>query len=135
MIISEDLEPPFATIEYSGRDRRRIERLFKACTIRSAVGAGASMVTWWTVGDEGALLSTKAYASEMTCMARSLDQPDGGGNSTICCSVAVPPGIDLTHSGCAVDAIVAEADGYVANRTGGKPPSRSYAGFCHYEYL
>ena len=33
-----------------------------------------------------------------------------------------------------VDAIVAEADSYAANRTG-KPASRNYAGFCHYEYL
>jgi hypothetical protein len=34
-----------------------------------------------------------------------------------------------------VDAIVAEADGYAANRSASKPTSRSYAGFCHYEYL
>ena len=34
-----------------------------------------------------------------------------------------------------VDAIVVEADGYAANRTAGKPASRNYAGFCHYEYL
>jgi len=33
-----------------------------------------------------------------------------------------------------VDAIVVEADGYAANRSG-KPASRNYAGFCHYEYL
>ena len=33
-----------------------------------------------------------------------------------------------------VDAIVVEADGYAANRSG-KPTSRNYAGFCHYEYL
>jgi hypothetical protein len=34
-----------------------------------------------------------------------------------------------------VDAIVAEADGYAANR-GQKPTSRNYVGgFCHYEYL
>jgi hypothetical protein len=33
-----------------------------------------------------------------------------------------------------VDAIVAEADGYAANRAA-KPTSRNYAGgFCHYEY-
>ena len=32
-----------------------------------------------------------------------------------------------------VDAIVAEADGYAANRAA-KPDSRNYAGFCHYEY-
>jgi hypothetical protein len=32
-----------------------------------------------------------------------------------------------------VDAIVAEADGYAANRAA-KPASRNYAGFCHYEY-
>jgi hypothetical protein len=32
-----------------------------------------------------------------------------------------------------VDAIVAEADGYAANRAA-KPASRTYAGFCHYEY-
>ncbi|MGZ8417647.1 MAG: hypothetical protein ACXWVQ_11850 [Methyloceanibacter sp.] len=34
-----------------------------------------------------------------------------------------------------VDAIVKEADGYVANRSAGKPASRTYQGFCHYEYL
>ena len=34
-----------------------------------------------------------------------------------------------------VDAIVDEADGYAANRSAGKPASRTYAGFCHYEYL
>lgn len=34
-----------------------------------------------------------------------------------------------------VDAIVAEAEGYAANRTAGKPTSRNYQGFCHYEYL
>ena len=33
-----------------------------------------------------------------------------------------------------VDAIVVEADGYAANRSA-KPTSRTYAGFCHYEYL
>jgi hypothetical protein len=33
-----------------------------------------------------------------------------------------------------VDAIVAEADSYSANRAA-KPTSRNYAGFCHYEYL
>ena len=32
-----------------------------------------------------------------------------------------------------VDAIVAEADSYAANRSQ-KPASRNYAGFCHYEY-
>ncbi|MGH6804085.1 MAG: hypothetical protein ACREC3_12070 [Methyloceanibacter sp.] len=32
-----------------------------------------------------------------------------------------------------VDAIVAEADSYAANRSA-KPTSRNYAGFCHYEY-
>lgn len=32
-----------------------------------------------------------------------------------------------------VDAIVAEADSYAANRAG-KPASRNYQGFCHYEY-
>ena len=32
-----------------------------------------------------------------------------------------------------VDAIVVEADGYAANRSA-KPTSRTYAGFCHYEY-
>ena len=34
-----------------------------------------------------------------------------------------------------VDAIVVEADGYAANRKAGKPASRNYQGFCHYEYL
>jgi len=33
-----------------------------------------------------------------------------------------------------IDAIVAEADGYAANRGTAKPASRTYAGFCHYEY-
>jgi hypothetical protein len=33
-----------------------------------------------------------------------------------------------------IDALVAEADSYAANRSG-KPTSREYAGFCHYEYL
>jgi hypothetical protein len=32
-----------------------------------------------------------------------------------------------------VNAIVAEADSYAANRSA-KPASRNYAGFCHYEY-
>ncbi len=32
-----------------------------------------------------------------------------------------------------IDAIVAEADSYAANRAG-KPASHNYAGFCHYEY-
>jgi hypothetical protein len=32
-----------------------------------------------------------------------------------------------------VDAIVAEADSYAANRAA-KPSSRNYDGFCHYEY-
>ena len=34
-----------------------------------------------------------------------------------------------------VDAIVKEADGYAANRSASKPASRTYQGFCHYEYL
>ena len=33
-----------------------------------------------------------------------------------------------------LDAIVVEAEVYSANRSG-KPTSRNYAGFCHYEYL
>jgi hypothetical protein len=34
-----------------------------------------------------------------------------------------------------IDAIVKEADGYAANRSANKPTSRTYQGFCHYEYL
>lgn len=34
-----------------------------------------------------------------------------------------------------VDALVAEANSYAANRSAQVPHSRNYYGFCHYEYL
>ncbi len=61
-------------------------------------------------------------------MAWSLGQPGFGGNPTILWRADGKP---VFYD---VDAIVAEADGYAANRTA-KPTSRNYAGFCHYEYL